>query len=345
MISELSRASEARMMLKYFEPAKEGIFEVLRKRQITKNTKDRLDKAIELVKFCDRSDDEIGLMRFLISHLAKNEIPESKDLTKALEILDICKSDLLNYINEEFGVGSPISQEKKDEFEEDFSSLKSTIYKRRKRLGESRKILVRDVIFDRPGLYIELLTDALQSRYGEMGFSYPTVWGCINELVEEKWILTVGGPQGAYRYCFPHPNKVKNRSKYYGSVFAIEGGVEERVTNLIDLPKMPKFYEIYLVNAHLNQKTLMLTDYNAPIEPDDITIRAYGDLQPFKYLTEKMTHISQKSGLKTHDILLARKIAKIENGKEKELWFDRQKGLLFSPQTLPVPVNPLSQLV
>ncbi len=319
-------------MLNYYETAKESLFDAIKEEQISKDTKRKLESLKELVHFCDRDEEDSGLVYFVISKLMDKKPPLSKDMTKTLEILESCKRDIVSFISEEFGLGVPISPLRKDEFEKYVSDLQTIVGEEIEASKEQRKKLTQDFVFDHPGLYVDFLTDQLQNMFGEKGFSYSNVLNYVNELTNDEWLTTIGGPQGAYRYCFPNAKKVKEPSKYYGRPFAIEGVIKREVTSSFDLTMANKFQDIYLVNVAENPGNfLLVVNYGALGPSKAITIKSYGDLEPFDYLVSEKRIFpvdTEKTELERHDVLLAKKVAEIVDGKEKEMWTDPRGALL-----------------
>ncbi len=189
---------------------------------------------------------------------------------------------------------------------------------------------VDQLVFRLPGRFIHLIYEELNPTGMRKGFSYGSVRDYVDELVSRGRVLTVGGPQGIPRYCFPHPNQLQSRSKYYGGPFGIPGVIEEDVTNDFDFSRargsMP---EVFLTNQILNSPILLLARGGNLGGVTGRRTKSYGRIFPFEEM-ERFFGLRAKNGIQPRDILLAGKVILDEGpGNENVLWSDPALENLF----------------
>ena len=319
---DLVRIGRARDLLMKSEKAKKVLMDTFGQGTVTENTKASLQLIKEIVVFCEREDAEITLVEGIISFFLRNKKPATEDVMRILDILGECQLDLKNYIIEKMYLSGPKSRE----FTEYYTAISEYVKKREKSTREKRKELVRQQIFQTPGLYITLLVDILQQQFKEDGFSFSSILQYINELSQERKVITIGGPQGRERYCFPDSRTIEDMSRFYHRLFAKRGIVEERVTDRFVLTS--KFRDIFLVN-HVEKPLLLLVDYGKLHHIEGNMIVSYGDLEPFEYLVN-VEGFTPKDHSLNLDILRARKVDRLVDGREEVVWVDRKRADLFS---------------
>lgn len=150
---------------------------------------------------------------------------------------------------------------------------------------------------------------------------YQTVRGHVESLVRQKKLLTIGGPQGRLRFCFPHPSTVHDRALFLGKHFGVDAKVKRDLTDeFVDL-SVDYFRSVYLVNSTM-RPVLLAVPRSVLLEPAT-PVRAFG---PLVRLAD-----AKKAGVKPtgtavnlpREIVKAVKVAKVvAGGREEELWFD-----------------------
>lgn len=321
---DLLRVGKARDLLIKSEKAKKALLDAFSQTRVSDSTKDVLLSIEEIASFCERDDTEITLTRGVIQCLLENLKPATDDVILVLDLLNECQRELEGYIVEKMDLFGP----KSEKFTEHYTTISEYIKMKEKDPREQRKNLVQQHIFETPGLYVRLLAEILHRKYGEEGFSSSSVLQYINELYLERRIITVGGPQGRERYCFPDPRKITDRTKFYHKVFAIEGVVEKKITMMFTANRPRKFRDLYLANGVITP-IILAVDYGKLPHIEKTLIRSYGDLEPFEYFVRTEGFIPQDQRF-TMDVLKARKVARVVNGHEEEVWLDKERADLFN---------------
>lgn len=320
---DFMKIGKARNLLIESEKAKKALIDALRQNTITENMKNKLLLVNEIISFCERDEMDIDLVEVFISSLLEGGKPTTDDFMNILEMLSECQSNLEDYISESIHP----SIRRSEEFNDYCSAITEYIRGKQENTKEKRKELVRRQIYDIPGLFAKYLTEILQEIHGKEGFSYSNVLLYLKQLSSEKKIITIGGPQGRVKYCFPDPSTIEDRTRFYDKFFACQGIVEEKVTNKFTQMGGSKFRDIFLVN-HVNRPILLSVSFGKVRNIEKSFIKSYGDLKRYEYLVIDEGFIPEDQTLNL-DILEARKITQIEDGKEEELWIDKDRALLF----------------
>lgn len=332
MTSAVLQVSRARTFINEFNTIEEALIDAIRDKKISKRNEMRLSHLVDLIKFCDRDEEEIYFANIIIDEIKSGKKLSSKDIAKINEILFECKNDLILYMNKMFSRERLLETHDQEEINRYFTALDYYISKDVITNKEIKKRETKKLIYKYPGLYIKNLAYLLQKKFGKPGLTYESVWNYVNELARENGILTIGGPQGRFRYCFPNPKYIEDRTQYYNKFFGISGVIEKKVTKDFEVIEFQtKYMDFYVVNSNINP-ILLAVDFNAPIQVDSsrTLIKSYGDLEPSSYLIEKQGY-RPKNGLSDLDVLFARKVAKVEDSKEEEIWVDLERVYLEPP--------------
>ena len=321
---DLMKIGKASDLLMESEKAKEALIDVFGQGTVADGRRHQLSLIQELVKFCERDETEITLVEGIISSLLENRKPAAEDVIGVLNVLSECQRDLKDYIIEKAHLSAPKSKE----LNEYYSAITEYVRMKEESTGEQRKERVRELIFRTPGLYVTRLSHILQVEFGKEGFTFSNVLNYVNQLSFEKKIITVGGPQGRNRYCFPNPSMITDRTKFYHHVLAYEGIVQEKITSKFISTRPRRYRDIFLVNG-VESPILLVTDFGKLHNIEKNLIKSYGDLEPFKYLieTEGFTPKDQNFSC---DVLRARKVSRVVDGHEEEVWLDEQRATLFN---------------
>jgi len=319
----LDKISRARIYHSQLNLLGEIVFEVIMGRNFRrKELKKLVYNLPEVLSFCEVSRSEIELIGAVIGELIENPANISPvDLNNIYEIINTCKAELKRFVEEK--TVEKFVETERERFADYVDELKKHILRDIQIDREKKKEEILKIIYKSPGHYIRSLYIYLSKKYD--GISYSTVWNYINELEKEDKILTVGGPQGRYRYCFPHPKMVENRAVYYGKCFGISGVVEEMVLEKFRTPVLRgPFYSIYLVNSNI-KPILLAVPYSVSIETK-ISIKAYGELKSYNYF-EKLGYLVEDRNLEL-DVLFGWKVEALINEEEIEIWLDKERAII-----------------
>lgn len=323
LMPELDKISKARIYHGQLNLLGEIVFEVIMGRSLRRNELRKLASNLpEILSFCEVDKSEIELVDAVIGELVENPANVSPiDLNKVYEIINTTKSELKRFVEEK--TIEKFVETKRDQFAEYVDELKKYVLGDIHADREKKKEEILKIVYKSPGHYIRSLYIYLSKKYDKI--SYSAVWNYINELERDGKIITIGGPQGKFRYCFPNPEIVENRTIYYGKCFGIKGIVEELILDKFRTPELRgPFYSIYLVNSHI-KPILLAIPFSVEIETE-ISISAYGELEPYHYL-EKLGYLAQDVSLKL-DVLLGWKLEASIDGKEVEILIDEEKAFI-----------------
>ncbi len=324
LMSGMDRISKARVYHSQLNLLGEIIFEIIMQRNVKTGELEKLVNNLpEILSFCELDRSEAELVDAVIRELMENPANVSSiDLNNVYEIINICKMELKEYAREQ--TVERFVESEKERFSEYVNELKRHIFEEFQLDKERKKEEIMKLIYTSPGHYIKSLYVYLNKKY--VGISYSAVWNYINELEREEKIITIGGPQGRYRYCFPNPKMIENRAVYYGKCFGINGVVEETILDRFKTPELRgPFYNIYLVNSSI-KPILLVLPYGIGTLQLDIPIKAYGELEPYSYL-EKLGYLVEGENLRL-DILFGWKVAAVSDGEEIEIWLDEEKAAI-----------------
>lgn len=316
----LGKVSDARITLTKLEEAEDIIWKIYNEKQYSTQDKVNVESLPAILGYCEISDSEISLCKEILKEMLRN--PEDfkvREINTLLKYVHICEGFLESFI-EDYDhselVGTFISEEKYDRY---LAMFKKDIYGTQ---VPEIKEKIRSIIYESPGHYIYEIFKHLSRKNG---MSYQTVLRYVNKLEDEGEVLTIGGPQGVERYCFPEPNRIEDRSKYYGRYFAVKGEVEEMVTDHFKTKgTFSELYDFYIVNNQTSPRMILAVDWgvNLPIEPS-VMIRTFGFIFPFEKFTQQEGYYPETDFDKL-DFLRCLRIVKEE---EKEIIWEHSKGI------------------
>ncbi|MFW6128315.1 MAG: hypothetical protein ACOC6M_03940 [Halobacteriota archaeon] len=327
-VSSLEKISRARIYHSQINRLGEIIFEVIMRRDVNRKELEELVSNLpQILSFCEVDEGDKELVGAVTKELTENPVSVSSiDLSNTYEIINSCKAELKGFIREQ--TTERFVETERKRFSHYVDELKEHVLGGLQVDKENRKGEAFKLIYNSPGHYIKSIQTYLSRKYGEL--SYSAVRNYINELKEEKKIITIGGPQGKFRYCFPHPNLIEDKSMYYGRCFGIEGVTEEPVSDKFRTPELRgPFLNIYVVNSNI-KPVLLALPYGVSKLESDTSIKAYGEIEPYKYL-ENLGYLPDDNSLKL-DVLFGWKVARVRDGKESEVWLDEKRATL-RPET------------
>jgi len=151
----------------------------------------------------------------------------------------------------------------------------------------------KKLIYGTPGLYIAQIHAYLVKDGFDV--SYPAVYDTVMALQASGDVITMGHHQGVRRFCFPHPAKLQNRSRYFGKLLAVRGRVEENLTD--HFSPVATIAEALLVN-HNMKAVIVLAPWGTKFGEND-TLEGWGKF-------EKVSEISR--WLKPRDEKVLKKV-------------------------------------
>lgn len=159
------------------------------------------------------------------------------------------------------------------------AQIRDALYHQLHATREARIQVVRDWIFENPGHFI-LEIDRRLRQDRMLDVSYAAIHSYVRELESRGEILTLGWRQGIPRYCFPHPNKVGDRAKYFGQLFPVKGDIDREVTD--EFQTIRTMARVYVVN-HDMKAIGFVTPPNVSLA-SHMKVEAYGPLQSWENL-------------------------------------------------------------
>ncbi len=287
-----------------------------------------LKRAQEILASVELGGDDREFIRDLTARLMHGERAEATwdDLAHALRILSSVDLSLRSLVAADEVAGPTETGRARFEHLARAFGLQEDLASKRDR--EKRHRLLVEVLERRPGLYVaELYKELLALQRVQV--TYTTIWSDVKSL-EGHELITIGGPQGTPRYCFPHPRIVRNRRAYYGSFLAIEGVVQERITNLFAPTK--SFVDLFLVNSSV--KPLILVTKLGVTQKDILgaRVKTFGKLHDFGYL-QKEQRLRPVERVESHDVLRVFTLTQLRNDTEELVWHDAEafEGLSLYP--------------
>lgn len=318
-MQELYEGWEIRKKLLHFSGIEKAFFDVAINKCISGDIERKLKELEEIIEMYRKEEKEFAVST--IERLIKFKEITSSDFREMNNIIQDCKNNLNSSLKEIYELDVPITETKEKEYTQLKSELHSYLsseLKRDKKVG-----IVKDMVFRRPGMYLNMLKDVLQIEYGEEGLSYNTIRNIINQLVEDGWVITIGGPKGKLRYSFPNPERVPDRRIYYGGLFGIKGELQEDVTDYFDYKKIKdKWINIFKVNGHIDP-ILLITDFGVIENLEGCFIGTFGNIDSIDRFIEVkgVVPVEDKADqFEDNDVLFAKKIATVIDGEEKEVW-------------------------
>jgi len=269
----------------------------------------------EILTFCNIEPRDIEFVQTTLEDFLDD--PSSvipRDLKEAQEIIEHCKKELRKF-TEELSRNWLIDDEKLEKYVDELEKyIFGNKYIKKKKIKEE----ILKIIYHDPGHYLSSLQKYLTKKFRKI--SYSTVRYYVNYLEKQKKIITIGGPQGRYRYCFPNPELVDNRSVYYGKYFGIRGKILELIsdTHKITVSGLKgMLLDIYVVNSNIQPIFLALPFGVVSELEKGALIESYGKIESYSKL-KNIGYIVDKN--MEFDVLFGFKVAEIIDNKKVDLW-------------------------
>lgn len=278
---------------------------------------DAIQELPKILDFCGANSNDTEFVQTTLEDFLSNPSEVTpRDLKEAQEIIGYYKIELKKFTDEQY-YNWLVEESKLEKYVDE---LEKYVYgdefiERKKIRDEILKVIYHD-----PGHYLSSLQKYLSKKFGKI--SYSTVRYYVNDLENKNKIITIGGPQGRYRYCFPNPELVDNRKVYYGKYFGIRGNVKELIS---DTEKMKvcglrgMFLDIYVVNSNIKPIFLAIP-YGAVGDLEvGALIESYGKIEPYSEL-KKIGYVVDDKNME-FDVLFGFKVAEIvDDNKKEDLW-------------------------
>jgi len=199
--------------------------------------------------------------------------------------------------------------------------------------AERHRLLI-DTLARRPGLYVTELYTHLR-RQLRVEVAYRTIWEDTRHLELQGKLITVGGPQGHPRYCFPHPANILNRKVYYSSFFCVQGTIAEDLTDSFFMQK--RLFDVFRVESRKVHVLLVLKSRGVRDDLVGTNVKSFGRLHAFEYLRSRL-RVEPRHRMSELDTVKALCVTKLADGVENVVWYDQgalPERSLYSPSMVP----------
>ncbi len=312
LLEELQKMRKAVFVVGFSRPSKEAM--------------SRLKSLSDLLAQSDRPRNEIDLVFDVVGDLS-----EGTNLTPdlAMELDDIIlktQSDIEAELREAYHSTVTVTDTYRQLRERMTSAVAHDLGAARARAKAIRRSVCLEIITDRPGLYIRQVSDWFNRLHTDT-LTYGSIWKYVHELAAEGQILTLGGPQGSPKYCFPQVRDEESRARYYGKPFAAEGVVEREVGESFEPVSPHQFKDFYLLQPEESAPVILVVAFGA-LQSVDLgePVKTFGELNQFGHATQHIGfRYEDGEELGSLDMLVALNVARVENGAEENIWFDHEK--------------------
>jgi len=314
------RVLDASVYLSRLESIELTILKLLRGRPLEENPNLLVNQFIEILEFSDMPLSKIELAGVLFKNIVEGSMDlQEEDTQSLLDIIHECKYRLESFVEHHTHSDFVSSTVPTERYERYFRDLMDFLGYGEE--DENLMEIISEIIYKYPGNYITSIYKYVTKNIAKV--SYTTIWRYINDLEAFGKILTIGGPQGNLRYCFPNPKRIRNREEYYGKYFGIQGIVNEKITNHFTTTyKGNKIYDFYIVNSNVVPEVILAVGYGSRITPgSNVEIKAYGLIHSIKYLIESEGYVPE-TDLSNLDVLFGWRVTLAEDERKGVLWAD-----------------------
>ena len=256
--------------------------------------------------------------------------PSTADLARIDSILQDCVRGIEEFLEVNQNVSAQVSPDWSAmavSYGRDLRALRGGVEQGVDASAHQRNLAeVRDAIFRQPGKFITKLYEELNPTGSRKGFSYGSVRGYVDELVRREQVITLGGPQWSPRYCFPDPNRLESRKRYYDGPFAVRAVLECDLYDDFDYSHVRgPVPDVFLANGILKDPVLLLARNGNLHRFEKLEIKSYGQILPFRDLEKRFGLTPQDPARATpHDLLVAFRVTLAgEPEREATSWSDR----------------------
>lgn len=319
-VSQLRSELRARKFLLDSEAIRRSLFELARSHQPSPETTEALSYLLEIAGDSALTGEEAKTLRVLRSRLLHGGDLDPIQLAAADRLLDILRESLKELVTGAHGGRESLSHADRMAFLRAAAFVNSQLGHKanRDRLAHVRE--VERFVFSNPGHFILDICQRLNSPVPRPGFSYSSVWLYVQSLVNRRRVLTVGGPRGQNRYCFPHPDALSSWKPYYGRSFAIEARLERKLTDMVDFSRGRKWVDVYEANSIMRRSVLLVAEMGRLHSVEGGVVRSFGTLRPFTDFKSTLG-LKAREGLPRHDVLIAAGVDRLRSdGREEHVW-------------------------
>jgi hypothetical protein len=265
------------------------------------------DDIEEVLQEIGLDKDEAAQLAAVFNDYREGREPTDFDFEQAMEILATRKKELrealVHQYGEILGTSNPRVQELKEKIRPLFEDAPPR---------ETRLQRVSNMVFTQPGRYIEEIYRSYNEQFPD-SISYSTVRTYVIELEEQGEIVTMGGPSGSYRYCFPSPGQADETVPYEDLFGGLRGTIERDLTEQARTTK-GFFKDVHLLNT-VAEPTLVITRMGkASIEPGS-EVKCAGKLHPFS--ESELDHVGLQLEGAPSDVVRLCEAARIESADER----------------------------
>jgi len=276
----------------------------------------------DIVARFSSSLDDAEFLKVLFERIGNRVRDEGfwKDLSAADEVLVSVQLRIRDLLAREEPLTPAV--EYRDLYERITSRLNEAVGPTEVRNRKARHNAIFATLQINPGLYVAELYNRLVGG-GTIRTTYTTLWTDVRWLQVREQLITVGGPQGSPRYCFPHPNAIQDRRDFYNRFFCTEGIIDKNLTESFSMRK--HWFEAYRVNSMTKALILLLEHGAVKGEVVGQRVKSFGRLHNFES-AQRSHGLDPKPGVKPADVLRAINVTQISNGKEVTMWHERPHG-------------------
>jgi len=314
--------SDGRQLIHQLRKTRRTILETVERGKSRSEDVKAIKALAKIFEACHRTPDEIKGVRNAARRLGRIETIPLDHAMYLIELIAQCEQDIRAVLREVSGADFELLPEfhaKEQAFTEELLAL---VEEKQGQPPERVMDLTKELVYRHPGLYISEMHQFLVSRHFR-DMSYSSVWLSVHRLQDESNIITIGGPQGKRRYCFPNPELLASREEYYGLPYALLGRIEEHVTDRFEQVRGTRLRDLFVVNSSSASGTLLIIDYHgAPELGIGAPIKSFGRLETFDYVVSQ-EGLDPVNGVGEPDVVLGLKVALIIDGEENEVWYDK----------------------
>lgn len=319
-VSQLRSNLRARKFLLEAETIRRSLFELARSRQSSKETENLLSYLLEIATDSALPSPDLEDLREIRNRLIHGGELDASQLATADRTLDRLRESLKELVSVPARGRETLPSSDRLAFLKAAAFIDSQLGRRASRNRVAHMREVEQFVFSNPGHFILDICQRLNSPIPHPGFSYSSVWLYVQRLVNRRRVLTVGGPRGQNRYCFPHPDALPSWEPYYGRSFAIEARLERKLTDLVDFSRSRKWVDIYEANSIMRRRILLIADLGRLRSVEGGVIRSFGTLRPFAELSSAL-RVRPLGALPRRDILVASGVDRVRrDGREEHVW-------------------------
>jgi hypothetical protein len=320
MASELQDEFRIRKFLLDAEMIRQALFEIARAGPKVAGGQASLLYLERAARELGTRPENLRAIQVMRNQLAHGHTPSVQDLAQAERLLNQVRDITARFLPREEAFEGQISRADRDRFFAAAKIVDSQLGAAASRNRSSHIHEVQELVFSSPGHFIFDLYERLNRPLPRPGFSYSSVWLYIQELVGRGRVLTVGGPKGVNRYCFPNPNAVEHWDQYYDGPFAVEAILGRKLTDRFDFSRSTRLVDVFEANSVLKRGVLLVTDMGRIDATRDRRVKSFGTLKSFGHLESDLGLVTL-GRVARRDVLVAGGVDEVRpDGHEHRLW-------------------------